>query len=103
MTPSVVEEGVRFVVNINPIVRLGGIALLAKIPNAQKQAEYQSSREQTGKHWPHPDFTDIFDSVHGSSFCGAGSTFTRSDISIVRALNSGVASGNKLKCQCGYR
>ena len=65
MTPSVVEEGLRFVVNLNPIVRLGGIALLAKIPNAQKQAEYQSSREQTGKHWPHPDFTNIFDSVHG--------------------------------------
>jgi hypothetical protein len=52
---------------------------LVKIPNAQKQAEYQSSREQTGKHWPHPDFTDIFDSVHGSSFCGTGITFTLSD------------------------
>jgi len=65
MTLSVVEEGLRFVVNLNPIVRLGGIALLAQIPDPHQEADYQSSREQTGNRWPQPGFANIFDSVHG--------------------------------------
>ena len=43
MTPSVVEEGLRFVVNLNPIVRLCGIALLAQIPDPHQEADYQSN------------------------------------------------------------
>jgi hypothetical protein len=65
MTLSVVEEGLRFVVNLNPIVRLCGIALLAQIPDPHQEADYQSSREQTGNRWPQPGFANIFDSVHG--------------------------------------
>jgi hypothetical protein len=106
MTPSVVEEGLRFVVNLNPIVRLCGIALLAQIPDPHQEADYQSSRERTGNYWPKPDFADIFGSTHDCFLLpqqGWCSPSRSSDFSIVRALNSGVAFGNKLKCQCGYR
>ena len=106
MTPSVVEEGLRFVVNLNPIVRLCGIALLAQIPDPHQEADYQSNREQTGNHRPQPGFADSFDSVHGFVLFysgNAGQLRRSSNFSIVRASDSRLASGNKLECQCGYR